>query len=235
VFGACNRYGRRPGLPRPQVYELPALGAVSGFAVPGRGTGPRSQRSSPRSRRPPACTSPAIPLDATRDQLTIAQAQTALDQQGQHTDRFTKAVDQLDRAGPDHLQARLGGIYALERLARDSPRDHSTIVEVLTAFIRTTAPKPSPQPPTGAPANPDANCPTKGVTADIQAALTVLGRRDQSHDDPTTRIDLRNICLRNADLIGADLTGADYDERTSFIGAVIDEATTGLENALAGW
>jgi hypothetical protein len=76
--------------------------------------------------------------------------------------------------------------------------------------------------------------------ADIQAALTVLGRRDQSHDDPTTRIDLRNTCLRNADLIGAnlsgaDLTGADYDERTSFIGAVIDEATTGLENALAGW
>ena len=50
------------------------------------------------------------------------------------TDRYTKAIDQL---GPDKgLDVRIGGIYALERIARDSPRDHPTIMEVLGAFIR---------------------------------------------------------------------------------------------------
>ena len=36
----------------------------------------------------------------------------------------------------DNLDVRIGGIYALERIARDSARDHSTIMEVLAAFIR---------------------------------------------------------------------------------------------------
>ena len=30
----------------------------------------------------------------------------------------------------------IGGIYALERIARDSAKDHPTVMEVLTAFIR---------------------------------------------------------------------------------------------------
>jgi Pentapeptide repeats (8 copies) len=37
----------------------------------------------------------------------------------------------------DTCKIRLGGIYALERIARDSPRDQPTVVEVLSAFIRT--------------------------------------------------------------------------------------------------
>jgi hypothetical protein len=31
---------------------------------------------------------------------------------------------------------RIGGIYALERIARDSAIDHPTVMEVLAAFIR---------------------------------------------------------------------------------------------------
>jgi hypothetical protein len=56
-----------------------------------------------------------------------------LTQQGQITDRYTKAVEQL---GGDKLDVRLGGIYALERIAVDSKRDHQTIVAVLSAFVR---------------------------------------------------------------------------------------------------
>ena len=44
-----------------------------------------------------------------------------LTEQGQVTDRYTKAIEQL---GSDKLDVRIGGIYALERVARDSPRDH---------------------------------------------------------------------------------------------------------------
>jgi len=39
--------------------------------------------------------------------------------QGQVTDRYTKAIDQLGQAAPE---LRLGGIYALERIARDPGR-----------------------------------------------------------------------------------------------------------------
>jgi hypothetical protein len=41
----------------------------------------------------------------------------ALNRAGQITDRFTKAIEQL---GHEELDVRLGGIYALERIARDS-------------------------------------------------------------------------------------------------------------------
>ena len=56
-----------------------------------------------------------------------------LSREGQVTDRYTKAIEQL---GSDKLDVRIGGIYALERVARDSVKDHPTVMEVLTAFIR---------------------------------------------------------------------------------------------------
>src|SRR4029453_11591667 len=40
-----------------------------------------------------------------------------LNRQGHITDRYTKAIEQLGR---DKLDVRLGGIYALERIATDS-------------------------------------------------------------------------------------------------------------------
>ena len=51
----------------------------------------------------------------------------ALSREGQVTDRYTKAIEQL---GSDKLDVRIGGIYALERIARDSARDHPTVMEV---------------------------------------------------------------------------------------------------------
>jgi hypothetical protein len=53
--------------------------------------------------------------------------------EGQITERFTKAIEQL---GSDKLAMRVGAIYALERIAKDSELDHQTIVDVLSAFIR---------------------------------------------------------------------------------------------------
>ena len=66
-----------------------------------------------------------------------AQARTA--EQGHITDRFTAAVEQL---GSDKMAVRLGAIYALERISKDSPRDYWTIMETLTAFVRERAPWP---------------------------------------------------------------------------------------------
>ena len=66
-----------------------------------------------------------------------------LSREGHLTDRYTKAVEQL---GSDKIEVRLGGIYALERLMRDSSTDQPTIVEVLAAYIRRHAPRTTPAP-----------------------------------------------------------------------------------------
>jgi hypothetical protein len=132
-----------------------------------------------------------------------------LSREGQMTDRYTKAIEQL---GSDKLDVRIGGIYALERIARDSARDHPVVMEVLTAFIREhSREKWSPQPPQRrawiarlerfrfggrfVPARPD-----------VQAAASVIGRRDAEHD--VGAIDLHGAHLVNTDLIYADLRGA---------------------------
>ena len=65
--------------------------------------------------------------------LVFTARNFTLSREGQVTDRYTKAIEQL---GSKEIDVRIGGIYALERIARDSARDHPTVMEVLTAFIR---------------------------------------------------------------------------------------------------
>jgi hypothetical protein len=71
-----------------------------------------------------------VGLIATWQPLTISR-------EGQITDRFTKAIDQL---GNDKQEIRVGGIRALERIALNSRKDRATIAYVLGAFIRVHAP-----------------------------------------------------------------------------------------------
>jgi uncharacterized protein YjbI with pentapeptide repeats len=107
--------------------------------------------------------------------------------EGQLADRYSRAIEQL---GSDTIDVTIGGIYALERIARDSAIYHPTIVEVLSARIREHSPEQWPKP------DPDGTTHGRSTRPDIQAALTVLGRRDSERDD------------RPIDLTGADLTGA---------------------------
>jgi hypothetical protein len=69
--------------------------------------------------------------------LRISQETLRTNQEGQVTERFTNAIEHL---GDTRLTVRLGGIYALERIAIDSPKDHWQIMEVLTAYVRDNAP-----------------------------------------------------------------------------------------------
>src|SRR5215203_1562443 len=60
-----------------------------------------------------------------------------LTQDRQITEHYTRAIEHL---GSDKLEMRLGAIYALERIARDSERDHWPIMETLTTYVREHAP-----------------------------------------------------------------------------------------------
>ena len=75
--------------------------------------------------------------------LAMATRTYRLTQQGQITDRHTKAIQQL---GSEKAEVRLGGIYALERITNDSPQDRATIADVLPAFVRVHAPWPTERP-----------------------------------------------------------------------------------------
>jgi uncharacterized protein YjbI with pentapeptide repeats len=160
-------------------------------------------------------------LQITQDTATKDQE---IAREGQITDRFTKAITQLGEQGPEKLAVRLGGIYALERIARDSPKDHWPIMEVLTAYVRENSPR-SPKPQQEAPQVEGEQLPQEQPPAmpqqlphqlatDIQAVLTVVGRRSQTYEKGETHrlnlanTDLRGVHLEEAQLQGADLRGA---------------------------
>ena len=148
-----------------------------------------------------------------------SQAERQLIQERLITERFSKAVEQI---GSGKEEVVIGGIYSLERIAKDSPKDQWTIMEVLTSYIRKNSPIPSNIQQLKPEAEEREKTPEKlpSVSIPVQAALTVIGRRkvenDQAGDNlaETTNpnkikiLDLSGTNLRGADLIGANLFGA---------------------------
>lgn len=149
---------------------------------------------------------------------------TKLNQDRLIAERFMAAIEQL---GHDKVETRTGAIYALERVAQDFPKEHWTIMEILTAFVRENAPIPVEQLPQveesetpilgrnsraarrEQPFNMNWLLESPKVRTDIQVALTVIGRRDSLKDPVNQKIDLRNTHIRRADLRSANFSGAD--------------------------
>ena len=137
--------------------------------------------------------------------LTFRRVKVA--EQGHITDRYTKAIEQLGAltaAGKPNVEVRLGAIYALERIAIDSPRDHWTIMEVLTAYVRQNAPAQA------LTKKDNKTAIEKGPVTEIQAILTVLGRRrrGRGREREGQRLDLCSSDLRGADFGEAHVEGA---------------------------
>jgi uncharacterized protein YjbI with pentapeptide repeats len=87
------------------------------------------------------------------------------------------------------VEQRLGGIYALEGVMNTSEQYHRPVLEALCAFVRSSTAKKTVDDPT---------------PADLQAALTVIGRRSEG----AGAVDLGSAHISNVDLSGANLTGA---------------------------
>jgi hypothetical protein len=119
-----------------------------------------------------------------------------ISQDGQVTERFTRAIDQL---GNKKLEIRLGGIYALERIAKESKKDYWSIMEILTAYVRKNSSIDSKE-----------KKELEDITLDIQAILTVLKRRNYSfmHGEGNT-LNLNWTNLQHADLEWVNLYQAD--------------------------
>ncbi len=147
-------------------------------------------------------------------------------EQGQITDRFSKAIEQL---GSDELTVRLGGVYALERIARDSPRDYAATMEVLSAFARRAGAADAASPVAlNAPVVP------RPLPQDLEAVMQVIGRRTpaqvaQEQADGIACLRLEGVRLDGIGLAGANLTGLCLDG-ASLAGASLDGANLSGSN-----
>ncbi|MEE4543339.1 pentapeptide repeat-containing protein [Streptomyces sp. V4-01] len=144
---------------------------------------------------------------ATWRQLRVSQEGLDATREGQVTDRFSRAVEQLGGERPD---VRIGGIHALWRVADHSVRDHEAVVSIMAAYLRTHLPWPPQEP--GAPA---ADAPINSVrpletrSADAQTALTCLGVLGQERPDGWVNVSCTD--LRRADCDGLWLNGVNLD------------------------
>jgi len=107
-------------------------------------------------------------------------------QKALETDRYTRAVEQL--GNNDQEAVRLGGIYALEQIMRESIDLRGVVVELLSAYVRSETTKP------------EANLPGQPLPAtrtDVAGALKVLGR----NPIPDVHVDLSGANLSHANLL----------------------------------
>lgn len=130
----------------------------------------------------------------------------------QLTNRFTTAIQMLspDSREPESSTKRLGGVYALEQIANESPSDYWPVMEVLCAYVRENAPNNA-----GAPAS------TAKRRADIDAAIRVIVRRARHlGSGETHRLNLSGTDLRGVNLSFAHLNGA-YLDRAQLSSAML--------------
>jgi uncharacterized protein YjbI with pentapeptide repeats len=126
------------------------------------------------------------------------------------TERFTRSIEQL---GNKEETIRIGGIYALERIANDSPRDGWTIMEVLSSFVRGKQKIEGQDPSAQLPA----------IRTDAQAALTAISRRKINLENDRQYLDLSFTNLCEANLVGANLDRVKFNN-SSLIKADLREA-----------
>jgi uncharacterized protein YjbI with pentapeptide repeats len=137
--------------------------------------------------------------------LVVRQGKGRARQHGSWPPHLRPALELLGsvRAGPDgrpapNLEARLGAIAVLTRIAQSSASDCSLVIQILSAYVRANAGWMDGNPPTRAAAlMPD----------DIQSALDFLTDRSVRARS-AVELNLTRTDLRGARLWGRDLSGA---------------------------
>lgn len=170
-------------------------------------------------------------LKVTQENLEVtqkvAQDNLKISQEGQITERFTRAVDQLgaiNKLERPAIEIRLGGIYALGRIANESEKDYWPIMEILTAYLRKNSRilEEIYEEDSGAIEAMDEYINEKNREIfyfDIQAIIAVIRkctiiRRSKSSftAEEENYLDLQKTDLRRSDFREADLRGANFEE-----------------------
>ncbi len=137
---------------------------------------------------------------------------------------FGMAVEQL---ASDRLDIRLGGIYTLERISRQSRPDYAAAMEVLSAFVRQRARWTHQAASRKAPLLQDEKSARLKPWADVAAVVAIIVRRETTATGSgDSLVDLRksdlrgallaNASLQKANFSGANLSGANLDGANLF-------------------
>lgn len=159
----------------------------------------------------------ALPLAVWRSVVAGRQAKTAQQQaetaqQGLRNERYQKAAEML---GSGVLTVRLGGIYALRRLAEEHPKEyHLQIMRLFCVFVR----EPTAKNDKGTKQSETGIEPIIGnLHRDVEAVMEAIAARDESRvhieRDAKFQLDFRGAKLRYLNLNSfkfADLSGADF-------------------------
>ena len=153
----------------------------------------------------------AIPLAVWRavvadKQASSAQHQTTIAQQGLLNERYQKATEML---GCEVLSVRLGGIYALQRLAEEWPKQYQVqIMRLFCAFVRLPTKDPSFK--SEQEENQKGRIPE--IRQDVEVVLEAICSRLESRivleRDANFRLDFRSADLHGTQLLNANLSNA---------------------------
>jgi pentapeptide repeat protein len=138
-----------------------------------------------------------------------------LTREGQITDRLANSVERLGEE--EKVSVRVGAIYALGRVARDSRADHGAVMALLAEHMRAT------HPAVGEDGKRLELEWRRGVDPEVRAVAMVLRGRRVAWDPKEPRINFSGIDFRNAPLQGVDLRDADL-RRSNFRGAFLSDA-----------
>ena len=149
----------------------------------------------------------------------VAERQANTPQQGLLNERYQKGAEML---GSDVLSVRMGGLFALQRLAEEHPNEyHMQVLRLFGAFVRhptklgetevtfvdAVAVSASDDTPFDD---------SKAIREDVQAAMEAIGYRSNEgitlEKQADFKLDLRGADLRHTRLYGAHLSGADLTE-----------------------
>lgn len=181
-----------------------------------------------------------VGLYFTWQQITLTNKQLNISYEGQISERFTRAIDQL---GSEKLEVRVGGVYSLGQVGNFSKNDHLAVLQTLSSFVREHAknkkliPYKRPENTIIIDIKPGKKVykgnlilkETPRLRADIYAALNVIKRRKEEY-----RKEERNtLNFGKVDIRGADLSEGHF-ERSIFCFSNLRKVKflkTHLENA----
>jgi hypothetical protein len=145
-------------------------------------------------------------------QARTAASQAQIAQRQAVTTAFYNATSRL---ASDKMEERLGGIYTLENISKESTDDYWMVMETMAAFVRERARKKEPaKDVSGTIASfyeKQNSLEPGGRRTDIAAVLTVIRRRDEKNY-PRERKNHWKFDLSRTDLQGADLRDADLSD-----------------------
>ena len=135
-------------------------------------------------------------------QTATAERQSETSQQGLLNERYQKGAEML---GSEVLAERLGGIYALQRLAEEYPEQyHMQVIRLLCAFVRL----PTKDQSLGSGQAAIEPGTLLGIRQDVEAIMQAIGSRSELRIALERELEFR-LDLKGADLHGAQLLNAD--------------------------